>query len=761
MEIDKVVTLGPKVKILSEPSVSREDDKKLELIQVFLHKTIGDRIVRDSTVASIRLPENSEIQNEALGDIQENLLNSIVVKKIDTTHEQFKETFDGYRDTFIKAINNNDIQLVDTMIAVFDKIINRFISIIRYGPSEARLERNSLRGGWESVTGIERLIREGVEEAIKIENEQILENLLLFPARTMIEAMQANDHYLFEEYATFLRFFLHLYNKYSDSRYAEKMLGRTINHTEELSNIYIAIRVKNNTNASQLDSIAYAFSVLKNIQDSIKDGIDLRLAEEVQLRLIDCLLSSFDSTYYSVSEYDEALFYFMRDEEYRRIMGVDGKAEYFSRLSIAKYEIAFALMANLIKKTGNLNDKRISRLLNDFPRKAEYVTYIFQKSCEHSEQELWGWHWWDMDNSGKVEFREVNFNYEQAYLFLLLFHVSDWTKGGLVYVVDSTVYFDFTNKESNLRREIETVENSKEMLNEKIEVSRLGEAKSYIEVKKSEYETERIKYIIDSKMDKCRVDEFYQSITSGYFEELGLRGLYALEGKEVKKDTFDAKPIFGIKNQLLKKEFFIEKDGTHLMGVSDFGASLRRFENNQILSMWLQATSIETISIDDIRKTVAENSDEYILISTSRQWLNLRTSLGEKLIEEWRIKNRKKYETNRSFFGRFQDIIELSIHRILIDPITLETEGLFLLDMRTIGKCYYTGTAFKETDKRIQLSDLNTDDVSRNRIIQENPKWLSEESEPERYLRGMSLFTISTEFQIACQGISLRKIALI
>jgi hypothetical protein len=760
LSLDRNINEKIKVDVLPVPRFVKTVEITENKINLLICKTIGEFLNNDSVIATVYLPKDLEMQDGSIRMIQEKICSAFIVTKKDTSHQQFKEIFDGYRDTFLRAISNKDQLLVETMIAIFNKIISRFIKIVRYDPNQARLEKSSLRGGWESITEIARLIYEGVEEAVVSENERLLESILYFPIWILNDAIKADDHYIYEEFVSFPKYWVGLRKKYCNLKISATLFEHAAKSLKEFSNLYLSHYVKDGIDKNLEGFINYAFSLLKVIQNSIKNGIDLCISNEEQMSLIEGLIDSFDSTYYSVSDYEDELFYFMRERSYQDIIGISSISRFYSRVQIAKYEIVFALIANLLKMKNDATDYRIVRLIDILPANAEYITYIYQLMSGENEHHLWGWDWWDLNLSGKLEFRALDYNFEETYLMLLLVHVTDWSGSGIFNKINGYVYNQYSNNESNFKKALGMVSSSDRVFNVAIDRTKIDQLKTYLKNKTDEYDLERQKLVIDSQISEEKKEKFIDDIIFGYLEEIGLRSIYRIEMKERFTPNAGGKKVYGITKQMLKKDYFLNNEGIHLMGVGNYGTSIRHYENSNILSCWIEEKELDIISLSNIKDIVGNNYKDYIIISTLRQWYKIRDSLKDFFVDEWTITVKNNYEKDRTFFGRFKDQIELPILRIFIEPTRKEYEALYLLDLRTIGYCYSKESNSAELRSKVLLNDLNIDDSFREQILHENPDWLKKEKEPDKYLRGMALLTLATEYSITCKDISLRKISL-
>ncbi|MDP1760007.1 MAG: hypothetical protein Q8L01_00875, partial [Candidatus Woesebacteria bacterium] len=295
---------------------------------------------------------------------------------------------------------------------------------------------------------------------------------------------------------------------------------------------------------------------------------------------------------------------------------------------------------------------------------------------------------------------------------------------------------------------------------------KVNDLKSLLDRIVHEQEQKKEDQLINSSLDSNEVDEFYRNFKVAFFKTAGLRAIFKIEKNftTLKRQTKTDIKQWGF-NQIDDKAVFV-KDW--YVNYSDWGkhygeelASAEDYKSFKEIKETIPA--FKTKAEDPIEKIIQAleflkdkgYTPSVILTTVYPNEFYRSKSTDAKFIPHYQIE-KPKFKTLPGCIGVFRyKKREIPVIDVRLRGTQDEKDSICVLDL---DKCagFVQHPPFSENSEKqyvreifiFRIVDLNIDDKLRQKIIDKNPNWLQEHSDPNRYLRQKVIVNILEKFEI-------------
>ena len=181
----------------------------------------------------------------------------------------------GVKDQFVVALESKQLGRLDELIVLYKKLAEGFLEQITkwgggYSSEQARKERHSLFAGWSQVRWLSSDITDLFEIAMRSHDREIIRRVAYLPIAIARQAIEKNDHYLFQEFIWFPEFLYKFALRENEPDLKDFMIDRSWRYLKEISDVYVEGKLHNGlVEREKLHSLKdfsiYFFAIFQNL----------------------------------------------------------------------------------------------------------------------------------------------------------------------------------------------------------------------------------------------------------------------------------------------------------------------------------------------------------------------------------------------------------------------------------------------------------------------------------------------------------------
>jgi len=742
--------------IFSSPEQSYFLEEKEQLFQLKINRTIGDYVDENTGLICLKTDNINIIDEIDIRRIENGINKCFNISEAKSVQKRLKQIFLGIEDDIIVSIKNKKRKDLEEIREFLIEVPGKFSSLIKYNFEAAKRERTSIGGGWENIKLVVEIIRHASVEAMEIDDQDILLRIISIPFLVMINAATDGDHYIFQEFSTFINYLYFLSNKYNHKQSSGICFDRSLIYPQEISNLYLS-RLIDESSFTNIHNNYFSVPLLKSYQEILKELINSNAEKSKFVDALSGFKNLFNSNYYHVNNDDDNTFYKLQDESYLDVMNITIKGKIFSEIQLDKIIISLALLNFALKKSNYIFNEYSEELSNILPKNINYITYVFEKAIDFVTEEKWGWYNWEIEYSSIPVFRSIDFDLSKAYLVFILKHVTSFSDIKDRYLIGKNLYYYINNKESKIIKMLSLKPD--DILYNSVseeELKKIPLLLKYFQKIVEKFEINKNNIISGSPLDDNLIKQFKDNVLEGYKNNFGLKDLYSFVQKKKQTNKIDTKKIKGGYFQIIDKEPYVaENQG--IVGDQSFGVGMKEFENFQIFTKWLNFAKIKTIQ--NISDEIKDRGTKYIILSTFKNRTAARYFFGENFTDNWRVEQNNELEKAHQFVGNYNlGKSKIPILNYFIRSDQEFQEKVYLLNTETIGTLIELVHEPNQDPLLFQITDLNFNKEKREELIKKNPDWLENIEDKEKYLKTKLVLNIVSEFSIEFDGLDLKEI---
>ncbi|MBY0226524.1 MAG: hypothetical protein K2Q28_12025 [Hyphomicrobium sp.] len=731
-----------------------------------------------------QLLERDEMNAELTGAIP-------FVFKLSNNHKAsdlFTQELQASKDGFIAALRAESPGAVDTFSKLFIEIAEIFLEALvnmgaTYKPDMARKERNGWGGGWVEIDSLRDDWREILPVAVKTENRSIATSVSYLPFAIASRAFQVRDHYCFQEFIV-LADYLYWVAEREKGTVEELLKERSWRYVHEIAKFQIEPALQNNeTGADEindfLEFLLFAVRSLMLVAKQASATRDLKIVREIVDALGDISRSLESEAYRADSEMlklqisraTEPQELGNQKNALSRQVAYEAASDDLRR---GVTQVLLALIghaiAELLKNGIQEGDLEIlAALSNGLPNQMDDLSAAWRDIRGSDPDDYWGWTMWDVIPDGKVRSISSHAQLARGYIFKSLSILSSLREQPALDVRIShsrTLSSVSTGIIAEILNEIET-ERSADWSRILTEAQRheVPTLRDLLETARRADQRAELERTRAAPLCQEKVSRFGEELIERYRSTIRLRPLLEWKSAIVDVGRLEGVRTLGY-NQVDDKSAFISQEHTSFGGWGEaYGEGLGLAEDRSIFGALLNRAgrkievSAEKLN-EELTKILQEKiAGDLIIIHTldyTTEHHFFRSHSGYRSRSASRTAS--SIASVRGLKG-FSGAIEVSGAEIPIFALTSLDEKhdnrMLVVDIKATAKLRQayagepsTGVANILGHIYVCVSDLNEDEESRRKIMQENPSWLAAHESPDEYLRGRALVVVRERFDL-------------
>ncbi len=330
--------------------------------------------------------------------------------------ERIKRLMAEIKDQAVEAIRSAQTGRLSDLLNVYKRAAETFLERMKtfqtvHSFSRARLETNSLLGGWNEVKWMRDDLAEIHRRACLSDDVIIVRDVISIPFAIALASIRARDHLIFREFISFARL---LYSssktvKVDDVR--KLLFDRSWRYPVDLADYGVQWELQHSPNdANALETVSdFGITIFSNFQDLMRSALDsrdycefeafARAAQGLFGRL--STTTSSDAELVSLRVRIEMLVVQGRStvQVAKRIRELEQLENVREKLTSRKHQMLFGVGSLVLEKLlESPTDESIRKCLDSvvglLGGDPLGLTKLFSDAYQDDTQELWGWHWW-------------------------------------------------------------------------------------------------------------------------------------------------------------------------------------------------------------------------------------------------------------------------------------------------------------------------------------------------------------------------------
>ncbi|MFA5747078.1 MAG: hypothetical protein WC926_03305, partial [Candidatus Paceibacterota bacterium] len=596
--------------------------------KVYLLKRYGeylppDTIFTKDSKAILALPKEFAIDPSLISYIKDRAKHIFRFKKSDPASEVFRKELQGIKDILVTAIKSVSLGSIDSLKQNYLDLAETFLETLHdfgggFSSEQAKKERGNIFDGWNEVRWLERDIRELLIVASSTDNRDVISDIAFLPISIAIRAVQARDHYLFQQFVSYSTFLYFLTKDKPDGELKSFMIERSWRYLKELSDLYIEPQFNSEEGVGDLkeyeDFAIYIFRIFQSLLKAAFDRGDLKtfvkIAEEFSR-----LYRHFDpKNDHPNADYLESALKWSRSEKEKQDIQIKLERQHAKEISAKKIKLAqkqvfFGLAAKILDK---FNQNQANAKLKDFfEAVAKYIsddvvslTEIFDASRNFETEEHWGWDDWEVVADGEVHWIDVEGKLDRLYCVMTLRILKNQNEEQINKIkIKPSRNLAFLSEEKSGTKNLMTILDSINsepsqwaFVLDGAAISKIAALEEILRKAHEEQEKNEEEYLKSVKVDPEKLNEFKDKVEKSFKQSGHLRPLlialnaYNDSTNEVPKKKY---PSWGY-NQISEKAAFIKDWHVSYVGWGDnFGEGMARSEDQLIFEAMINGAGDE------------------------------------------------------------------------------------------------------------------------------------------------------------------------
>lgn len=789
-------------------SFSETETKKRSPIKGYLLKKLGDELDGNRQQALIipkKIIDSEKYENEIAKLIQDvYVLNN---KPEESLSEQLRKELSRKKDIAVEALRSGKSGVLEEVADLYISVVESFLEIIKevgggYSQKEARKERGAIIGGWDEVRWVSKDLRWLLEEVVQTENREVISILTHVPIAISIRAINFSDHFVFQEFVQFQTLLYRLSHITKNKNIKDYLVDRSWRYLKEMADFYVAGELQKSRPPIELENFRdFGIDIMQVFQALLKESFSNRDVHSFEL-FISATSKLFD--HFKPSEDHPSVkdlkFFLKRkniDESEKREL--EGKlSQQFilekleSELNDRKQELFFGISGWILSKymDKDFDDPVLKQFWEISTRylSADIADLIdvYQRARGFDTEDFWGWDWWEIEErpEGVASSIDVSGKFDWVFTVRILSLIKSLTKNQILEIkIESKrdLVYLLDKEESALKKRLNLIFADRE----KWEKVLPSEAFDKIDILKQlfdrvvqQQEENEAEILANSALNDSKVEDFYKEFFSAFLRSAGLRNFFNSknEYRELKRQTKKAVKQWGFNQIADKAAFLTEWYVSYPDWGKHYGGELASAEDRRIYDEIKEILPKFTPDSDNLNTKIGLAIDQLkskgykpsIIMTTIFPGEFYRENEGEgEFIPQYRLDDQLILKKVSGFIGMFrfknEDIPVIETRARGKDQV----EEVCVVDIKNFATLVQHPPYMEASEKQykrdmfvFRVVDLNTDDELRQKIIDQNPQWLSEHSEPEKYLRQRVVINIleRLEVRIKNKGAGLRFI---
>lgn len=796
-KVGKTFLLGEETLAVPEQSAPNTDlidmryvetsEVRRERIKALVYKKVGDVLDGDNLVA---LSVPSFVLDDSSKDNVQKLLDKIYVvreKPITSMRDELSVELRSKKDVVVSAIRGGQTSQIDRATDLYEVATTTFLDIMAkvgggYGWKEANKERGAIIGGWDEIRWVATDIRDLLAESVDSGNSRVVSKLAHIPVTISAKSIKYADHFVFQEFLPVYIYFYDLSFNVKSEELRKALIEKSWRPLTEICDYYVGSELEKNGNDSKaLNELKYyVVDVLKIFLLLLKKAFDADKVDDFQIfhKAVTKILRSFkpskNNTNFEHYEWmlrsrdltaDDRARYLIASEHQRDLENVE------KEISELKTQLFFGMGAWIISKSLDHREdsERILKywrvVKGSLPTNLTSFTGLYKKLRSFESEQFWGWDWWELEEKGgegEAVWMDVGGKIDLLYAVvsvLIVSSLSDEQILRLDFKVDRDFVYYINGVDSPIRKILTDIKSHPEkwsLLVPDDAISKIDVLFELYDLSVKSLEEIEEEFLVNAPVDSNKKVEFFQSFEKAFYAESSVRSIYELFGKFIrrKRKVRTGVLLWGF-NQINDKAAFIDK--WHV-GYPDFGKhygeELASAEDSRLYAEMRSAFNVIEMGsgelsskLPNICNNLRDNrlDDTGIVMFTQMYSRELDDVIGDNL--EFRrsyMVEKNRYSDIPGYVGAFKlDSRVIPVFQV-DDRRDTRDDSIVVLNMDLAGEIVrylpYENSSQRDRMSRngdfiFEVIDLNDSDNTRQSILSKNPTWLSNHTNPDRFLR--------------------------
>ena len=790
---------GPTVRAATtQIGTAGSPDPKLSLQKAYLLKRYREEIPPDSIFygknrAVFALPEAFAKSPEVLADIQATIPHIFRFTKDEPSAVAIRREMQGTKDQLAQAIRDHALGEIDELRQIYLQIAEEFLTLLvehggGYTAEQAKKERSNYFESWTEVRWLLDDLRELITIAVDVGNIDILGKVAFLPFAISMRAVQARDHFLFQQFYQFAVFLYVLaMEKEESSPIRIWMVEKSWRWPKEIADFYIAHELDARANSpSELEQMRgfalYSLRVLQDLMKLMMDKRDVSAFATVAREFRELYGRFLDTDNQPQIELLNFQIERAENDEQRallrqRLERQQKCSDIAAALNLAINEIFLALGGRILAQrleapADERSDKIFASIVALLPNTLEGLAATFAAASDLYASDTWGWGQWDVIADGKAHFVDTYTKLNQIFALraLELLAALSPEQRSAVQLPPNPLLADMA-RENNQRGVISTLnaieadpQRWQPVLSARAREV-IGSLRQKLAAAFSADQENAAERTRDEPLDPAKVTEFRAEVVQSFGESGRLRNILAAKG--ALEIDLAKKPGAWVKtlglNQIDDKNAFIAQEHTSYAGWGRaYGESLAHGEDEECFSIMLRrAKKREAIASSAVVATIGRLMDEaklkdpIVLHTLQFDARYYEIERHQTFMPKYHSDLRSPWRDFNGFMGllsvgsRQVPIFDAFVRNPHSQNMVLILDAQQYVRWRQFAPDNEAGEAsYADGQLLIRVIDLNADEERRDEIISQGPLWLAQESDPAEYLRGRVLLIIREKFHV-------------
>ena len=769
------------------------DVKKAYLLKRYREEIPPDSIFYGKSRSLFALPEEFAQSTAVLADVHAAIPHIFRFTKEEPSSAAIRREMQGTKDQLAQAIRDHALGEIDDLRQAYLQISEEFLLQLvelggGYSAEQAQKERGNYFESWTEIRWLLCDLRELIIIAVDAGNTDVLGKIAFLPFAIAMRAVQARDHFLFQQFFQFasLLYILGI-EKPEDSPVRAWMIERSWRWPKEIADFYIGhgLDAKTSTPEDLEQMRDFALYSLRVYQDLLKLMADKRditafgtVAHEVR-KLYGRFREADDQPNLAILRFQ--LEHTQNDEQRELVTSQLERQEkrqaVAAAINMAIDEIFLALAGRVLAQrleapedavTGHLLDAIIALL----PNSLDTLAATFAEASGWHASDTWGWNQWDMVADGEAHWVDTHSKLNQIFAvraLQLLAVLPPETRTAIQLPANHTLAE--MAREGNPQGLLATL-NAIEANPGRWRTVLSQEARNCIGVLREglsaalnaerELAAERTR---NAPLNSEKITEFRGELVRSFAESGRLR--HILEAKRALEIDLSKSPGAPVRslgiNQIDDKNAFIAQEQTSYAGWGrGYGQGIAQGEDEEAFAAMIEAAKIKHPIISGdivtaIRRVITEAKLKEPIILQSlvfdARYAEIDRNPG------FTPKYKPDLHTPWRDFNGFMGLLTFGTQQVpVFDTFVRRPDSqnkILILDAQQFLRWLQFAPdhdpgeqTYADGQLLIRVIDLNSDRKQRDEIIAQNPPWLAQQRDPIAYLRGRVLLNIFEKFHI-------------
>ena len=196
-----------------------------------------------------------------------------------TSQKEYLQKYRELRISLFLPSKNNHSGVIEELIALYIKLAETFSEqMVKYTAEEASKERRSYFGIWKEADWLSSDIRELCDRAIASHDKDIIQQVVYLPVDIARQAIEKNNHYLFQEFMLFTESLYRYARKEQDKELKKFLIDCSWRHLKETARFSIEPKLmRDDLKPQEAESLKdFGIYLLPCFQNLLKQAYDNR-----------------------------------------------------------------------------------------------------------------------------------------------------------------------------------------------------------------------------------------------------------------------------------------------------------------------------------------------------------------------------------------------------------------------------------------------------------------------------------------------------